>query len=126
MSVDQFLLLSYCLLILSRLLLARLPAAGHGADNGADSSSLPRVPRNGADGGPSGGSARSAAKSLAAACGWTRLLRWRSRSDCRWIDTGSLLCPGVTLRVILFLLLCALALGGINNRLLGRRWDYHR
>jgi hypothetical protein len=126
MSVDQFLLLSYGLLILSRLLLARLPAAGHGADNRADSSSLSRVPRNGADGRSPGGSARSAAKSLAAACGWTRLLRWRSRRDCRWIDTGSLLCPGVTLRVILFLLLCALALGGIDDRLLGRRWGYHR
>ena len=120
MSVDQLLLLSYGLLILRRLLLARLPAAGHGADNGANSGPGARVPGNGADGSAAEGSARSAANSLAAACGWAGVLRWRARSDYCWIDPRRLLCPSVTLRIILFLLLCALALGRVNDRL-GRR-----
>ena len=121
MSVDQLLLLRYGLLILRRLLLARLPATGHGADNGANSGPRARVAGNGADGSAAEGSARSAANSLAAACGWTRLLGWRSRSDYRWIDTRCLLCPGVTLGIILLLLLGALALGRVDDRLLGRR-----
>jgi hypothetical protein len=120
MSVDQLLLLSYGLLILRRLLLARLPAAGHGADNGANSGPLACISSNGADGSAADGSARSAANSLAAACGWAGVLRWRARSDCCWIDPRRLLCPSVTLRIILFLLLCALALGRVNDRL-GRR-----
>jgi hypothetical protein len=123
MIVDQLLLLGYCLLILGGLLLARLPAAGHGANNCAGSGTRSGVSRDRTDGSPTGGSPGSAAKSLTAAYGWTRLLRWRARSDYCRIDTRSLLCPGVTLRVILFLLLYALALGGIHDRLLRRRRD---
>jgi len=121
MSVDQVLMLRYGLLILRRLLLARLPAAGHGADNRANSGPRARIAGNGADGSAAKGSARSAANSLAAACGWTRLLGWWSRCDYRWIDTSCLLCPSVALRIIFFLLLSALALGWVDNRLLGRR-----
>jgi hypothetical protein len=121
MSVDQVLVLSYGLLILRRLLLARLPAACHRADNGTNSGALARVSRNGANGSAAEGSARSAANSLAAACGWAGVLRWRARSDYCWIDPRRLLCPSVTLRIILFLLLGALALGRIDDRLLGRR-----
>jgi len=111
------------LLILRRLLLARLPAAGHRADDGADSGARARITRDGADRRAARGSPGGAANSLTAACGWTSLLWWWTRSHDRRINTRSLLCPGVTFCVILFLLFRALTFGGIHDRLLRRSWD---
>jgi hypothetical protein len=106
------------LLILGRLLLAGLPPAGHGADNRANTGSLPGVSRNGADRRPTRRSTRGTAHALTAAYGWTGLLRRRSRTHGCRIDPGGLLCPSVTLCVIFFLLGRTLTFCGISDRLL--------
>jgi hypothetical protein len=119
--MDQLLLLGYGLLILGCLLLARLPATGHGADDGTDSGSFAGISRNRANGRAARGSSGSAAKPLPSAHRWTGLLRRRARSHCRRIDPRVLFRPGVTLRVVLFLLRGALAFRGIDDRLLRGR-----
>jgi hypothetical protein len=78
MSIDQLLLLGYCLLILGRLLLARLPSTDHRTNNRASSSAGAGISRDGTDGSSTGGAPGSAANSLTATYRWTRLLRWRS------------------------------------------------
>jgi hypothetical protein len=86
-------------ILLSGLVVARLPSAGHGSDNRPDPRTLARIACDRADYSATRRAARGSDNALAAAhCG----PRWRKRGVCdrHWIDSGRLSGPSLTFAAI--------------------------